>query len=547
MAAIDYQAAQSKAREIHFGKYEDEAKAPGRHMGDSFVEGLLFDALTAGGHATRSGRNTALQARKYWAPEHDEALAKAASRSFEGLELEDIEDVDADLAQAVRAGVVEMTDQYTAERVRNMKTEVLSRFVTNLARPQTTIINNFYRTIQADAGESLGQLREFVTYVESLSDWTYHQIDPNRGDIRSIEVNMAQYAERVTTYMQMYGAKVEYENYLNRLLPNISVAEIFAMLSVGWARASVLQREYDATMFLTNYLNPATAFDNNGGPSALGQMTGVGLKGIQNGSFNPDYDFPRLLDYMQGELNMRTDNIRVLIPRNVWSFIASKRGYSQFLGTDGSPLFQARQSIQNPAAPAGSTPDRYGIRAKGAFPSAQAAENYIRGSREWAGAKAGEALLPGVQPFLPENMPNMLSEFTMPNAAFPGMRVVLTPFAQGSHRFYAEDSKLRLDDVTNRPRPVLTTDILLFDANYPLYLIETIPPTSWTATNQEYRKSTVFMAEAYAMANSARGQQACVLKGAVVDHHYDIGDRLRFTPQDIHVTDQPLGDGLQSN
>lgn len=541
--SVNFQTARAKAREIHFGKYEDGTKAPGRHVADSMVEGLLFDSLTATGSATRAGRSAALQARKYWDPKADTQLADAATKSFDGLGVEDLEDMDMDLASAVRGGVVAMDDQYTAERVRNLKTEVLSRFVSGLIAPQTTITKNFFRTIQADAGESLGQLREFVTYVETLSDWTYHMIDPNRGDIKSIEVNIAQYAERVTTYMQMYGAKVEYENYLYRVLPNVSVAEVFAMLSVGWAKASAMQREYDASMFLTNYLAPAVAFDNNGGPSALGQMTGVGVKGIQNGSFNPDYDFPRLLDYMQGELNMGTDNVTMLLPRNAWAFINRKRGYSQFLGTDGTPLYQ-RPNIQGGARPQMMPADRYGIQNKGAgFQSAAAAANYVRGTREHAGATAQEALLPGVHPFLPEGMPNMLNEFSLPNAAFPGMKVVLTPFAQANHRFYADGSELRNDDQTGRPRPVLTTDILLFDANHPLYLIETIPPTSWTAYNEEYRKSTVVMVEAYAMANSARGQQACLLKGAVIDHHYDIGDRIRFGKEDIQITDVPLGEG----
>lgn len=543
MAVVNYQTARAKAREIHFGKYEDDAQAPGRHVADSMVESMLFDALTTSGSATRAGRSAALQARKYWDPKLDTDLAAKATKSFENVNADDLDEVNPELASAIRGGVVEMTDQYTAERVRNLKTEVLSRFVSGLIVPQTTIVNNFFRTVQADAGESLGALREFVAYVETLSDWTYYQIDPSRGDIRSIEVNIAQYAERVTTLMQMYGAKVEYENYLYRVLPNVSVAEVFAMLSVGWAKASAMQREYDASMFLTNYLDPATAFDNNGGPSALGQLSGVGPKGIQNGTFNMDYDFPRLLDYMQGELNMRTDNIIMLLPRNAWPFMNTKRGYKQFLGLDGSPLYQ-RPNIQGPDKPEMWSPDRYGIQVKGTgFQNPGAAANYLRGSREKAGAQGQEALLPGVHPFLPENMPNMLNTFTLPNAAFPGARVVLTPFAQAAHRFYAEDSDLRLDDVTGKKRPVLTSDILFFDGNHPLYLIETIPPTSWTATNEEYRKSTVVMVEAYAMANSARGQQACVIRGAVLDHNWT--HDVWLNAKDIQTSDQPLGDGLQ--
>jgi hypothetical protein len=350
----------------------------------------------------------------------------------------------------------------------------------------------------------------------------------------------------VTTYMQMYGAKVEYENYLYRVLPNISVAEVFAMLSVGWAKASALQREYDASMFLSNYLAPAVAFDNNGGPSALGQLTGVSLKGIPNGTFNLDYDWPRLTDYMQGELNMRTDNVVALIPRNAWAFMNTKKGWTQFLGLDGSPLYQ-RPSIQQAPRPVMAEVDKYGIRNKGVgFSSAGAAAKFIEGSRESAAAKAAESLLPGVHPFLPESLPNWQNVYTLPNAAFPGMRVVLTPFAQASHRFYAPDHPLRLDEITGKPRPMLTTDILLFDANHPLYMIETIPPTSWTATEELHRRSTVVMVEAYAMANSARGQQAVLIKGAVLDHNWST-DRMWMNVKDVVLSETPLGSGLTEN
>jgi len=119
---------------------------------------------------------------------------------------------------------------------------------------------------------------------------------------------------------------------------------------------------------------------------------------------------------------------------------------------------------------------------------------------------------------------------------------VLSPYVQAAHKFYAEGHKLRNDDVTGKPRPVLVTDILLFDGNHPLYLIETIPPTSWTATNEEYRKSTVIMVEAYAMANSARGQQATLIKGAVADHNFT--HDLYLNARDVEISDQPLAGGL---
>lgn len=540
MADITFHTVLAKAREIHYGS---SPRGEARHVADSLVESLLYDALSNAALGTRSGRSRASIGGRFWAPGADEELASMINRAYDKIDVEDLEEVDPVLAAGVKSGVVRLEDQYTAERVRNMKTEVLSRYVANLIMPQTTILNNFFRVIRGDAAESLGQLREYVAYVETISDWTYHMIDPNRGDIRPIEINMAQHAERVTTYMQMYGAKVEYENFLHRVLPNASVAEIFALLSLGWAKASALQREYDASMFLTNYLSPAVAFSNvDGRTSALGQLTGFGINGVQNGTFNIDYDYPRLLDYMEGELGMRTDNLIMLLPRNAWAFFHTKRGYRQFLGLDGSPIYQRPQIVQ-PQRPDYWPEDRYGIRAKSVgFDAAAAAANYIRGTREYAGAKAAEALGPGVQLFLPEQVPNMLATYLLPNSVFGPMRVVLTPFAQAKHRFYASGHPLRNDPMTGQPRPVLTTDILLFDGNRPLYMIETVPPTSWTATNDEHRKSVVVMVEAYAMANAARGQQAVVIEGAVLDHSY-VHD-IRLDASSIQVSDRPLGGGM---
>jgi hypothetical protein len=532
--------ARQKARELYFGRFETPDKAPGRHQADDLVSDLLMDALVSGGTASRSARIHTADARNLWDPRTDATFADQINK------LDEFEDKDPTETALVDAGILQMTDQYTAERMRNLKTEVLSRYVVGLIAPQTNIVNNFFRTIRADAGETIGQIREFVTFVETYSDWEYYQIDPNRGDIRSIEANFTQYSDRINPQMSMYGVKVEYENYLHRVLQNTSIAEVMAMLSVGWAKASAMAREFDASNFLTNYLAPEVAFDNNAaGRSRWGQLSGVGINGTQNGTFDTDYDFPRLLDYMEHELQMSTNNLVMLLPRNAWAFMNTRKGYKRFLGTDGQPLYQ-RPSMEAGPKEALAGPDRYGIRAQGVgYKSSGQAAKYLTGTREHNAARAGESMVPGPMPFLPEQVPNWMNTFMLPNSAFGPMRVVLTPFAQAQHRFYAAGHPLRDDPRTNKPRPIMTTDVLFFDGNHPMYLIETIPPTSWTATNDEYRKSVVVMVEAYAMANSARGQQACQVKGAVLDHNFT--HDLWLNAADVEVTSTPLDGGLATS
>lgn len=525
------------AREIHF--HRDAAASAGIHVADGLVSDLLFSALVGDAGTSRAARAVMADSRGLWDPRADQTLADRINKVYQD-ETDPTDEADKRL---VDAGLMSFTDQYTAERVGNVKTEVLTRHVTGLIVPQTTIVNNFFSTVRADAGDSIGQLKEFVTAVEVFSDWDYFEIDPNRGDIKSIDTNFAQYAERVNTRMAMYGVKVEYENFLHRVLPNMHVAEIMAMLTVGWAKASAMQREYDASKFLTNFLSPEVAFDNNvNGVSALGQLTGIGINGVQNGTFNLDYDFPRLLDYMEQDLGMRTDNLIMLLPRNAWAFMNTRKGYRRFLGLDGQPLYQ-RPSFE--AGPKGALADdeRYGIRTQGVgYKTPSQAANYLTGTRLGNAARAAEGNVAGPNPWLPLSIPNAMNAFMLPNTAFGPMRVVLTPFEQAKHRFYASGHALRNDGVTNQPRPIMTTDILFFDGSRPMHLIETIPPTSWTASNAEYRKSMVVMVEAYALANSARGQQACTIKGAVLDHNWQHDLWLDAATQ--KVTDTPLNGGL---
>jgi hypothetical protein len=85
--------------------------------------------------------------------------------------------------------------------------------------------------------------------------------------------------------------------------------------------------------------------------------------------------------------------------------------------------------------------------------------------------------------------------------------------------------------------------MLLFDGNHPLYLVETVPPTSWTATEELHRKSTVVMVEGYAMANAVRGQQAVEINGAVLDHNWTHDLELDAAKVEWN-TDHPLAGGL---
>lgn len=534
---INFSDARIRAKQVHYGQMD--SGLPGRHVADGLVQDLLFDALVNPHGATRSAQSSLETSRGLWDNKADDRLADHLNKIYtEDNSSPEEGTLEARLAEAE---FVQYADQYTAERVRNMKQEVLSRFVVGLIAPQTNIVNNFFTTIRADGAESIGQLREFVSVVEAYSDWEYFQIDPNRGDIPSLETNFTQISERINPQMAMYGVKIEYENFLNRVLQNTHIAEVLAMMTVGWSKASAMQREHDASKFLTNYLAPGIAFDNNdAGASALGQLSGVAINGTQNGTFDLDHDFPHLLDYMENDLQMSTDNLIMLLPRNAWPFMNMRKGYRRFLGLDGAPLYQRPQFTAGPK-PALADDDRYGIRIKGVGFTPQSGAKYLTGTRQGNAAQTANSMVPGPMPFLPESVPNWMNTFVLPNAAFSNMRVVLTPFEQAQHKYYADGHALRNDAFSGNPRAIMTSDMLFFDGNHPMFLIESIPPTSWTASNDEYRTSTAVMVEAYAMANSARGQQACVVKGAVLDDNYT--HEIRLQAETIKIGDVPLSGG----
>lgn len=538
--AINLAEAKNKARELYFGQYDDASKVPGQHAAEGPIAAMLLDSLVSSAASTRLGRTRAANGRDLWDPRKDLTLVDNVNKLKDSVEV----NLSTEELLLRDSGLLQFDDQFTAERVRDLRTEVLTMYSVGLISPQTNIVNNFFRTIQADAGDTLSGIKEYINMVETYSDFEYYQIDPQRGDIRSIDVNRTTASDRINPHMAMYGVKVEYENFLYRVLANTNIADLIAMTVVGWSKASAMAREFDASTYLTNYIDPTPIFDNNrGGVSALGQLSGVGINGIQNGTFDPDYDFPRMQAYMEDNLQMQTNNLIMLMPRNGWPFMSMRKGYHRFLTADGSPIYQRPTVTQGPreALPGA---DRYGLRIKGVgYNGPDQAREYLTGGGEALAGRLAGAAVPGPMPFLPENVPNAMNSFTLPNSLFGGMRVVLSPFISTKHRYYAEETELRFDDVTEEKRAVTTTDIMFFDGNHPLYLIETIPPTSWTATNEEYRKSVLVMVEAYAMANSARGQQAATIKGAVLDDNYK--HEIRLDAKDVKITDKPLGDGMQ--
>lgn len=152
-------------------------------------------------------------------------------------------------------------------------------------------------------------------------------------------------------------------------------------------------------------------------------------------------------------------------------------------------------------------------------------------------------MAPGPMPFLPRRIPNWMQEFRLPNSAFGPTTAVLTPFAQAQQSYYAEGHPLHQDDNVDQARPIMTTDVLIFDGTRPLHFIESVPPTSWDATNEEWGKSMMVMVEGYALANRSRGQQAIKLESMVLDDNYT--HEIRLNASDIDITDYPLSRGLQ--
>ena len=538
---IELKDAVSKAREVHFGVGRDSGNAPGQHAQDGLVEDMLMSALVDGSKSTRSGRAFVSDARGLWDPEADKNFADQIDNLPGSGEPEDQRD-----KELAEKGLLEFEDQYTAERVNNRKTEVLTRYVENLILYGTPILNNFFQTIRMDAGTSMGQLREFVDVVESFNELGYYPIDRDRGDIRSFTPGFNQTSQRINPRMQMYGVKVEYESRLHRVLENFAISEILAMLSVGWAQASSEARERDASRFLTNYLSPTTALSNLPNSNApLGQASGIAINGEPNGTLDVDYDVPRIMDFMEYQEGMNTSDLRMLLPRNAWPFFNMRKGYRRFIGRDGEPLYESPEFEEGPRGAlneGGGFPtntEQYGVSAQGVgYGGPEAAASYLRQSRQSEAGLASSQMASGPQPFLPRRVPNWMNEFRLPNSAFGPMSVVLTPFAQADHRYYAEGHELREDDVTGNPRPIMTTDALLFDGTRPLYMIESIPPTSWEATNEEHGKSMVVLVEGYAMANRSRGQQAIKLEGLVLDDNYT--HEIRLNANQIKMTDHPL-------
>jgi hypothetical protein len=354
--------------------------------------------------------------------------------------------------------------------------------------------------------------------------------------------------------MSMYGVKVEYEDKLHRIVDNFDSSEIIAMATVGWAQASAEARERDASTFLFNHLSPQLAMSNSNPDAApLGSASGVAINTEPNGTLDVDYDVPRIIDFMEHEVGMSLADLRGLLPRNAWPFLNMRKGYRRFLGRDGEPLYESPELEEGPQAALSNVRgnERYGTASKGVgFESPAAAAKYLQGTRESEAAQAAEQLAPGPLPFLPRRIPNWMNEFRLPNSAFGPMTLVLTPFAQAEHKYYPPNHPLRNDDRTGNKRPVMTTDFLIFDGTRPLHMIESIPPTSWDATNEQYNKSMMIMVEGFALANRSRGEQAIKLEGMVLDDNYT--HELRVEADKLDVTDHPMSDssgneGLQDN
>lgn len=541
--AIDLDDAVEKAREVHYGS-GDSAQRKGDHAADGLVEDMLMSALLDSNKSTRKGRALVSDAQDLWDPGAEDEIASKISQ-LDGIN-EPQDETEQLLADN---GLMEFNDQYTAERIRNRKTEVLTRHVENLVVHGTPILDNFFQTIQMDTGTSLGQLREIVDVVESFNQMGYYPIDMDRGDIRSFKPGFTQASERINPRRAMYGVKVEYENRLHRVLENFAISEILAMLTVAWAQASSETRERDASNFLNSHLNPTTALSNVDGANApLGQASGMAINGEQNGTLDVDYDVPRIIDFMEYEVGMSTQDLRMLLPRNAWPFLNMRKGYRRFIGRDGQPLYESPSYEEGPNAALseeggyGMDGERYGLNAQGVgFSGPGAAANYLSQTRESEAARAAGQGAPGPLPFLPRRIPNRMNEFRLPNSAFGPTTVVLSPFIEAEQRYYADGHPLRDDDQSGNPRPIMTTDITLFDGTRPLYMMEIVPPTSWDATNEEHGKSMMVMVEGYAMANRARGQQAITLEGMVLDDNYT--HEIRLNAENIPVTDEPLNGG----
>jgi len=534
-ADLEWKDAAQYAQKINYG---DEGEQP--HEADELVMDLLEESLQDSTQATRAGRAKYASAQDLWDPETTEDIAE----KIDAAALDEKDEVDQKIEDL---GLMEFEDTFQAERLRNLKGEVVSRRVRNLATPRQVLINNFFNTTTARDGEGrvrTNRLVEFVEVVETFQEMTYYEIDPRSGDIPSVDIGFSTDSERINPRGSTYGAKVEYEDFMNRVLDEVPVSDILAMMTLGWSKSSAEARESDASQFLRRYLDPKPAFDNKGDKTAsrYGQLSGRAIDGTPNGTFDIDQDLPRLMNFMQFELGMDMDNLILLLPRDAWNLMNFRKGYRRFIGRDGEPLRERPEYTEGGPEAALSQDGRYGIRGQDVgYDDPQAAANYLAQSREGKGSRAAAQMAPGPFPFLPSEVPNLMDEFRLPNSAMGDLKVVLSKHAQAKHRYYSEDSDLHEDDVTGNERPIKVTDMLFFDGNKPLNLIETIPPTSWTANDEVHRRSMVVMVEGYGMANTFRGQQAAVVRNAVLDDNYT--HEIRRQAHREKITDLPLGEG----
>lgn len=529
-----------KALQYHYGhrSSDSETKTPGQHVADDAVYDMLETALDNATQSTAQGRAKYNRAQQLWDSENMENLANQINQN-----VEDTDQPENPMDRKMNDfGLMEMEDQFTAERVNNARGEILTRRVEGLIRPQTTMLNNCFTTVQADPEEAFGQITEMVDIVESFTGFGYHEIDEDRGEIPGVSPSFTQHTERTNTRSAMYGAKVEYENFFKRATKKMSTAEIFALLTLGWSRASASKKEKDASDFVWRSLDPEVLFDNDADANAsvFGQMSGMSRNGHYNGTLDVDYDIPRIMDYMRFQMGLDTSSLAMILPRNAWSLLNFRKGYRRFVGRDGEPLYESPQYQEEPAAALNEGGDRYGIRGQSAgFDSPAKAREYFQQTREAKSATLAGQSPAGPNPFLPNDMPNLLSEFMLPNSAMGPMKVILTKYEEAQNRYYAKGHPLREDPATGEPRPIMSTDMMFFDLSKPLYHVETLPPTSWIATNDEYRRSTVTMVEGYGMSGSKRGEQAAVINGAIIDDNYT--HEIRQLAHEIqNPSEQPL-------
>ena len=544
---ITLQDAIDKSREVHFdADGRGQTKAPGSHPADDLVDKHLRAALRDDAKASRSGRALVSEAEGLWDADAANEVADSINQIPDINEPQEATD-----KVLQEAGLGDFQDQFTAERFRNRRTEVLTREVDDIIAYGTPIVDNFFDTQRRDAGTQMAGLQEFVRYVESFNQMGYHSIDRDRGEIPSFTPGFTQESERINPQMQMYGVKAKYEDRIFRVLDNMNTAEILAMFSVAWAQASSEARERDASRFLTDFLSPTTVMSTVDGANApLGQPSGLAINGEYNGTLDVEEDVPKIIDYMQNHAGMSLQDLRMLLPHNAWPFLNMRKGYRRFLGEDGSPIYESPQLAEEAPEAALNSDERYGLsNGNVGYSGPQAASNYLMRQRERQGeaAQAAERMAPGPMPFLPRKIPNWMQQFRLPNTAFGPMTAVLTPFAQAQQTHYAEGHPLRNDDRTNDARVITTTDALIFDGTRPMHFIESVPPTSWDATNEEHGKKMMVMVEGYALANRARGQQAIKLEGLVLENNYK--PTLRLQADKLDITDYPMagdsGTGIQ--